>query len=143
MTNGPFLYDDEPEPLHTGTPRSRNGQMVAVLVATALLAVLTVAALFVFRGSAAEQSEEAVGVFLAALEAGDTETAHQLLCTDERAGIEADELVGGYTGSLPGEVVGSTDAGEVQQVEVRWADGGTSEYSVISEGGARLCGREG
>ena len=143
MTNGPFLYDDEPEPLHTGAPRNRNRQLVAIVTVTALLAVLTVGALFFFRGSAAEQSEEVVGVFLAALEAGDTETAHELLCLEERSRVDAGELEGSYAGDLPGEVVGSSDAGDVQQVEVRWADGGTSEYAVISENGARLCGREG
>jgi hypothetical protein len=138
--SGPYLYDDEPEPIHTGTPRRRNGQLVAVLVATALVAVGTVVALFVVRGSPAEQSEEAVQVFLAALAAEDTETAHQLLCEAERARVDEDDVAATYLGTTPGEVAGSTDAGVEQVVEVRWADGGTARYAVISEGGARICG---
>ena len=138
--SGPYLYDDEPEPLHTAPPRNRNGQLIAVLVATALIAVGTVVSLFLVRGSAAEQSEEAVQVFLAALAADDTETAHQLLCETERARIGEDEVAGEYLGTTPGEVVGSTDGGVDQVVEVRWADGARSRFTVISEGGARICG---
>jgi hypothetical protein len=136
----PYLYDDDPEPLHTGPPRTRNGQLIAVLVATALVAVATVVALFVLRGSPAEQSEEAVQVFLAALDAGDTETAHQLLCEAERERIDEGGVAGEYLGTTPGEVEGSTDAGVEQVVEVRWADGAVSRVAVISEDGARLCG---
>lgn len=138
--SGPYLYDDEPERLHTGTPRNRNGQLVAVLVATVLVAVATVLSLFLVRGSPAEQSEEAVGVFLAALAADDAETAHQLLCETERARVTEDEVAGQYLGTTPGEVVGSSDAGIEQVVEVRWADGAASWFSVISEDGARVCG---
>ncbi|CAA9277264.1 MAG: hypothetical protein AVDCRST_MAG52-3604 [uncultured Blastococcus sp.] len=140
MSTGPYLYDDEPEPLHTSTPRTRNGQLIAVLVATALVAVGTVVGLFLVRGSPAEQSEEAVQVFLAALAADDTETAHQLLCETESARIDQDEVAGAYLGTTPGEVVGSTDAGIEQVVEVRWADAATSRFAVISEDGARICG---
>jgi hypothetical protein len=140
MSTGPYLYDDDPEPIHTGTPRRRNGQLVAVLVATALVAVGTVVALFVVRGSPAEQSEEAVQVFLAALAADDTETAHQLLCATERGRIGEDQVAGEYLGTTPGEVTGSTDAGIEQVVQVRWADDATSRFAVISEDGARICG---
>ena len=140
MSAGPYLYDDDPEPLHTGAPRNRNGQLVAVLVATALVAVGTVVALFVLRGSPAEQSEEAVQVFLAALAADDTETAHQLLCESERGRIGEDQVAREYLGTTPGEVTGSTDAGIEQVVEVAWADGATSRFAVISEDGARICG---
>jgi hypothetical protein len=136
----PYLYDDDPEPLHTGAPRNRNGQLIAVLVATAVVAVATVVALFGVRGSPAEQSEEAVQVFLAALDAGDTETAHQLLCESERERIGEAEVAGEYLGTAPGEVEGSTDAGVEQVVEVGWADGAVSRIAVVSEGGARLCG---
>jgi hypothetical protein len=140
MSTGPYLYDDDPEPLHTGAPRSRNGQLIAVLVATALVAVGTVVALFVVRGSPAEQSEEAVQVFLAALAADDTETAHQLLCATERGRIGEEQVAGEYLGTTPGEVTGSTDAGIEQVVQVRWADDATSRFAVISEDGARICG---
>ncbi len=140
MTQGPYLYDDEPEPLHTGAPRNRDRQLVAVLVATALVAVGTVVALFLVRGSPAEQSEEAVQVFLAALAADDVETAHQLLCETERDRIGQDQVAAEYLGTTPGEVTGSTDAGIEQVVEVRWADDATSRFAVISEDGARICG---
>ena len=140
MSTGPYLYDDDPEPLHTGPARSRNGQLVAVLVVTALVAVGTVLSLFLVRGSPAEQSEEAVQVFLAALAAGDAETAHQLLCEAERDRIGEDEVAGEYLGTAPGEVTGSSDAGVEQVVAVRWADGAESRFAVISESGARICG---
>ena len=140
MSTGPYLYDDEPEPLHTGPARNRNGQLVAVLVVTALVAVGTVVSLFLVRGSPAEQSEEAVQVFLAALAADDTETAHQLLCETERARVAEDQVAAEYLGTTPGEVTGSSDAGIEQVVEVRWADGAESWFAVISEGGARICG---
>ncbi len=140
MSTGPYLYDDDPEPLHTGAPRNRNGHLIAVLVATALVAVGTVVALFVVRGSPAEQSEEAVQVFLAALAADDAETAHQLLCATERGRIGEEQVAGEYLGTTPGEVTGSTDAGVEQVVAVRWADDATSRFAVISEDGARICG---
>ncbi len=140
MSTGPYLYDDEPERLHTAVPRKRNGQLIAVLAATVLLALAAVVGLFVVRGSPAEQSEEAVGVFLAALAAADTETAHQLLCETERERVEEQGVADEYLGATPGEVVGSSDAGEEQVVEVRWADGTGSRFSVISENGARICG---
>jgi hypothetical protein len=98
-------------------------------------------ALLVVRGSAGEQAEEAVGVFLTALERGDVETAHGLLCQavrDEAPG----EVPAEYDGAAPGEVLGSTEAdgGTAYDVEVRWDDGATSSIRVINEGGARLCG---
>ena len=136
----PFLYDEGPAPLHTGTPRHRDGQLIAVLVGTVLVAVAMVLGVFAVRGSPAEQSEEAVQVFLAALAADDTETAHQLLCETERARIDENQVAGEYLATTPGEVTGSTDAGIEQVVEVRWADGATSRFAVISQDGARICG---
>ncbi|MFP5370433.1 MAG: hypothetical protein ACLGI3_06755 [Actinomycetes bacterium] len=141
--SGPYLCDDDPERLHTAVPRARNGQLIAVLVASVLFALAAVIGLFVVRGSPAEQSEEAVSVFLAALAADDTETAHQLLCTTERERVAEREVAGEYLGETPGEVVGSSDAGAEQVVEVRWADGAKSRYVVISENGARICGLAG
>ena len=142
MTNGPYLYDDDPEPLHTASPAQRDGHAVAVLVATLGLVAATVVALFVARQSPAEQSEEAVGVFLAALEAEDTETAHQLLCEDERARIDQDEVAAEYVVAPPGRVRASEDVGVEQAVEVGWADGSTSRLLVISESGPRICGSD-
>jgi hypothetical protein len=84
------------------------------------------------------------GVFLSALDQGDTETAHQLLCDDERARLAPDEVAAAYLGAGVGEVEGSEDAtvdGQTaQRVLVAWADGATSELLVVNEGGGRICG---
>jgi hypothetical protein len=144
MTTGPFLYDDEPAPLHTGTPRRRNGLVLALLLGTVLVAVGMVAALYLVRGSPAEQSEEAVGVFLAALGKGDGETAHSLLCAEVRAQTDEGEVPAEYAPALPARVVGSegaeVDGAAVVEVEVRGADGGTTSFVVLNEDGPRLCG---
>ena len=92
MTTGPFLYDDGPPPLHTGTPRRRPWLVIGLLLGTVLVAVGMVAALYLVRGSPAEQSEEAVGVFLAALDQGDGETAHALLCAEVRDRTDAGKV---------------------------------------------------
>jgi len=144
MTTGPFLYDDEPAPLHTGTPRRRNGLIIALLVGTVVVAAGMVAALFLVKGSPAEQSEEVVGVFLQALDRGDDETAHLLLCQDVRAGIEPGEVPAEYQLPTPGRVVGSEeielDGGPAVEVEVRAADGATRSFTVVNEDGPHLCG---
>ncbi|TKJ16788.1 hypothetical protein [Blastococcus sp. CCUG 61487] len=141
---GPFLYDDGPAPLHTGTPRNRQGWLIGTLVAIVLLAVGMAGALLLVKGSPGEQAGEATGVFLAALADGDTETAHELLCEDERARIAPEDVAGTYLGSGEGEVVGAesdpVEGDKVQRVDVRWADGGSSTFSVISEDGPRICG---
>ena len=141
---GPYLYDDDPAPLHTGTPRRRHGTLIALLSVTSLLAVGMVAGLFLVKGSPAEQSEEVAGVFLAALAADDTETAHLLLCEDERARIAPDEVAAESLLSGSATVVGAQDdeleGGRVQQVEIEDADGGTARLAVIAENGARVCG---
>ena len=142
MTQGPFLYDDGPAPLHTGTPRRRNGLILGGLAAVVVVAVAMVAVLLAVRGSPGEQAEEAVGVFLSALDHGDVETAHGLLCQDVRDETPAGEVPAEYDGTTPGEVVGSSEAdgGAAFDVDVRWADGATSTIRVINESGARLCG---
>lgn len=144
MTTGPFLYDDEPAPLHTGTPRRRTGLVLGLLIGTVLFAVAMVGGLYLVRGSPAEQSEEAVGVFLAALDKGDDETAYQLLCEAVRADLDPLEVPAEYRPALPARVVGSekaeVDGTTVYEVEVRGADGATSSFTVLSEDGARLCG---
>jgi hypothetical protein len=142
--NGPFLYDDEPAPLHTGTPRRRNAFIVVLLLGTVLVAVGFVVALFVVRGSPAEQSEEVAGVFLAALENGDDETAHGLLCVDARTDVDAGEVPPEYRLPLPARIVGSAetevDGEPAYAVEVRWADGATSSMTMINEDGPHVCG---
>jgi hypothetical protein len=144
MTNGPFLYDDDPAPLHTGTPRSRNGLLIALLAGTALVAVAMVGALFLVKGAPDEQAEEVAGVFLEALEQRDIDTAYQLLCAGERSDLPPEDIAHTYLGETPGRVVGADAAGDgALRVQVRWADGRTSEWTVIGEDGPRVCGSTG
>jgi hypothetical protein len=144
MTNGPFLYDEGPEPLHTSPGRSRQGLLLWVFGGTALVAVLMVVFLPLVKGSAEDQSREVVGVFLAALGKGDNETAYQLLCEDERAGLAPDEVGPRYLGDGTGEVVSSSDdrvdGDPVQRVEVEWSDGSTSDFTVVNADGPHVCG---
>ena len=142
MTNGPFLYDEGPESLHTGTPRRRPWLLLAIFGGTAVVAVLMVLALPLLQGSADEQARESVGVFLAALEKGDTETAHGLLCDEERARLAPDEVAGAYLAGEGGHVVGTeeADGGAEQHVRVGWDDGSTSTLTVVREDGPRICG---
>jgi hypothetical protein len=144
MTSGPFLYDDGPAPLHTGTPRRRNGLLLAIFGGTAVVAVLMVLALFLLKGTPEDQARESAGVFLAALEQGDDETAHELLCQAERANLSPASVAPAYLAETPGRVVGSDAApGGKLSVEVAWADGTTSEWTVIREDGPRICGASG
>jgi hypothetical protein len=147
MTNGPFLYDDDPAPLHTGPGRNRNGTLIALLSATVLIAVLMVAGMVLFKGTASDQAEEVAGVFTKALAAGDTETAYGLICDDERARITPDQLAGEYLHPGTPEVTGSrgdrVDDEPVRYVQVRWDDGGaavSTELTVVPEGGTKVCG---
>ncbi|TFV79436.1 hypothetical protein E4P39_02045 [Blastococcus sp. CT_GayMR19] len=141
MTNGPYLYDDDPAPLHTGTPRRRQGLLIAILAGTVLVAVGMVAALFLVKGSPEEQAEQVAGVFLSALQQGDTDTAHQLLCQAERANLSPASIPPTYLAETPGRVVGAEATGNGQlRVQVRWADDTTAEWTVISESGPRVCG---
>jgi len=144
MTTGPFLYDDDPAPLHTGTPRRRPALLLAIFGGTVAFAVLMVVLTTVVKGSGEEQAQEVAGVFLAALEQGDDETAHQLLCQAERANLSPAGVGPTYLAETPGRVVGSDAAQDGKlRVEVGWADGGTTEWTVISEDGPRICGATG
>src|SRR5215218_10503997 len=110
MSTGPFLYDEGPEQLHTGTPRRSGKLLVLVFGATAVVAVLMAVLLPLVKGSPDDQAREVTGVFLAALDKGDTETAHQLLCDDERARLDPDEVSGEYiAGDGIGRVVAAED----------------------------------
>ena len=144
MSTGPFLYDDGPAPLHTGTPRRRGGLLLAIFGGTAVVAVLMVLALFLVQGSAEEQAEESAGVFLAALQQGDTETAHQLLCDEERTRLRAEDVADEYLGAGPGEVgtphPDEVFDGSILHVPVEWADGSVKEWTVVREDGPRICG---
>ena len=141
---GPFLYDDDPAPLHTGTPRSRHGLIVLLFGGTAALAVLLVVLLPLIKGSPEEQASEAAGVFVAALAEGDLETAYGLLCEAERNRVAVEDLETEYAGSGTASVTG-TQATEVDgepgyDVTVRWSEGGSEVLKVINEDGASVCG---
>jgi hypothetical protein len=147
MSTGPFLYDDDPAPLHTGEPRQRKGLLLAVFGATVLVAVLMVGALVFFKGSGEDQAREVATVFTAALSQGDVATAYDLLCDDERARLQPDELAGAYLRDGTPAVVGTTatdyDDGPAQLVDVRWGEGAgavTTEVLVVPEGGTKVCG---
>jgi hypothetical protein len=144
MSSGPYLYDDDPAPLHTGTPRSARGLILAILGATVLAAVAMALGLPLVKGSPEEQAREVTGVFLDALAADDVETAYGLLCDVERARLAPDRVAGVYATGGHGEVAGTTegeqDGKPVQRVDVQWTDGSTSTLTVVSEDGARVCG---
>jgi hypothetical protein len=144
MSTGPFLYDDSPEPLHTATPRRRPALLAAIFGGTTVLAVLMVIALPLVKGSPGDQAKQAVGVFLTALQRGDTATAYELLCAKEQARLHATDLPAAYTASATGTVTGVRDGadGKTQEVSVRWSDGGTSRIAVVPEGGAHVCGTD-
>jgi hypothetical protein len=137
---GPYLYDDGPAPLHTGTPRRANGLLLWIFGGTAAFAVLMVVLTLVLKGSGEEQAQEVAGVFLAALAQDDTETAHQLLCQDERIRLSAEEIAGAYLGEGAGDVGDSREVDGERHVTVEWSDGTTSELTVIGEDGPRICG---
>ncbi len=146
-TNGPYLYDEGPEAIHTGTPRRRPWFLVLLVGGTALAAVVMVVAMVVIRGTPGEQAREVTEVFLAALAHDDVETAHALLCEDERAQITVDEVAAVYEGEGVGRVTGvaedEVDGEPVQRVDVEWADGSTTELTVVAEDGNRICGTAG
>ena len=144
MSNGPFLYDDDPAPLHTGTPQRRPWLLLAIFGGTIVAGVLMVVALPLLKGTAEEQARESVGVFLAALGKDDTETAHGLLCEAEGARLAPDEVAGAYLVGENGHVVDSEEAevagNSVQQVTVGWDDGSASTLTVVRQDGPRICG---
>ncbi len=143
MTSGPFLYDDDPAPLHTGAPQRSGKIMVLIVGGTILAAFAAVLISIVLRGTAGEQASEVTGVFFAALAADDTETAHALLCEDERARLTPDEIAGAYdVGEGTPELGEPGRNGDARLVPVRWADGTTSEVTVVGEDGLRICGTD-
>jgi hypothetical protein len=142
--NGPYLYDDGPAPLHTGTPRNRNWTIVVLLALTVLLAVGTVVGIYVFRGSPESEAKQVAGVFVAALAAGDDRTASGLLCEDIRNGRDAATALDDYRDG-PGTVGTPTEErrgdSPVMVVPVRYGDGTKAELLLVPEGGPKVCGR--
>jgi hypothetical protein len=137
---GPFLYDEGPEPLHTGAPRRSGKILVLIFGGTVLFAVLMVVLTLALRGTGSEQAEEVSGVFLAALAAEDTETAYGLLCQDERIRLSPDEVAGEYLAGGDPRLGPVREDGDARLVPVEWSDGTTSELTVIGEDGLRICG---
>jgi hypothetical protein len=140
MSSGPFLYDDDPAPLHTGTPRRRPALLLAIFGGTAAFAVLMVVLMTVVRGSGEEQAQEVAGVFLKALAQDDTQTAHELLCQEERIRLSPEEVAGAYLREGTPELGPVRDDGDARLVPVQWSDGTTTELTVIGENGPRVCG---
>jgi hypothetical protein len=140
MSSGPFLYDDDPAPLHTGTPRRRPALLLAIFGGTAAFAVLMVVLMTVVRGSGEEQAQEVAGVFLKALAQDDTQTAHELLCQEERVRLSPEEVAGAYLREGTPELGPVRDDGDARLVPVQWSDGTTTELTVIGENGPRVCG---
>jgi hypothetical protein len=139
--SGPFLYDEEPAPLHTGTPRRATGTLLWIFGGTAAFAVLMVVLALTIKGSGSEQAQEVAGVFVAALAQEDTETAYELLCQEERVRLDPDEVAAAYLGEGAGEVgTARRDGADARRVPVEWADGTTTELTVIGEDGLRICG---
>lgn len=144
MSSGPHLYDDDPAPLHTGTPRPARALILTVIGGTVAAAVGMAVGLPLVKGSPEEQAREVTGVFLAALAQDDLETAYGLLCAEERARLLPQAVPAEYAPGGTGEVVGTrddeVDGSPVQRVEVAWSDGSASTLTVVSEQGARVCG---
>jgi hypothetical protein len=143
MTEGPLLYDEGPENLHTGKGRSRRGLLAAIGIGTVALALVVGALLPFLTGSATGQAEQVTGVFLKALAAKDTETADGLLCDSERQRLSAGQIAGAYLGATPGKVVGSAEVKKngttTETVDVRWTDGTTSRYTLVNQSGPKIC----
>jgi hypothetical protein len=144
MAQGPYLYDDDPAPLHTGTPRPARALILAVIGGTVAVAVGMAVGLPLVKGSPEEQAREVTGVFLAALAQDDLETAHGLLCDEERIRLVPQalptEYAAGGSGEITGTIADEVDGAPVQRVEVAWSDGSTSTLTVVSEQGSRVCG---
>jgi len=99
--------------------------------------------MFVFRGSPSDEAQERAHVFLAALAAGDSETASALLCEKAREGKTADQALEPYAGLSSG-----TD-GEAREAEVDGKPvvivpvegvGASTELVLVPEGGPKVCG---
>lgn len=142
-SDGPYLYEEGPESLHTGVPRRRRGLLTALLVGTVAVALLMVVLLPFVTGSADDQAKQVTTVFLRSLAANDTETASGLLCDTERVRLTPDRIAAAYLGPTPGTVGAATEVKQggttTEQVDVRWADGSRSRYTLVNQSGPRIC----
>lgn len=146
-TTGPFLYDEDPQPMHAGPGRSRQGLLLALGAGTVAVAVGAVVALNALQGSPDEQVEQVADVFTQAVVAGDSETAWGLLCDAEQARIDPGEVAADYLQAGVPEVGAVTetelDGVQARLVRVRWDDDGavtTTELTLVAENGPRVCG---
>ena len=146
-TQGPFLYDDDPAPLHTGEPRTRNGLIIGLLGGTVVFSVAMVVLMTLWSGNGADQSREVATVFTASLSQGDLSTSYALVCDDVRAQVPPDQLAAAYLQSGTPQVTGSEsteyEGAPAELVTVRWDDAGsitTTELTVVPEGGTKVCG---
>jgi hypothetical protein len=114
--------------------------LLAIFGGTAAFAVLMVVLMTVVRGSGEEQAQEVAGVFLKALAQDDTQTAHELLCQEERVRLSPEEVAGAYLREGTPELGPVRDDGDARLVPVQWSDGTTTELTVIGENGPRVCG---
>jgi hypothetical protein len=94
-------------------------------------------------GTATGKAKEVTTVFLKALAAKDTETASGLLCDSERQRLQPGQIAGAYLKETPGTVVGAAERKQngdtVETVDVRWADGSTSRYTLVNQSGPKIC----
>ena len=147
MTTGPFLYDDDPAPLHTAEPRQRNGLLIGLLGGTVVVSVVMVGLMTLWNGSGADQSREVATVFTSALAQGDLTTSYALICDDVRAAVPPDQLAAAYLQPGTPQVIGSEsteyEGAPAELVTVRWDDAGTvttTQLTVVPEGGTKVCG---
>ena len=116
---------------------------MVLLGLTVLLAVGTVVGMYAFRGSPEHEAEQRAGVFLAALSAGDVETAAGLLCEKALDGVSDAEALKPYarlSSGTPGKARElSVDGKPAMVVPVRSA-GASAELLLVPEGGPKVCG---
>ncbi|KQS66223.1 hypothetical protein [Modestobacter sp. Leaf380] len=145
-TEGPFLYDDDPQPLHAGAGRPRKGLLLALGGGTLAVALVAVFSLNALQGSPEEQVEQVADVFTRALVAGDDETAWGLLCNAEQERLQPAEVAGDYLQAGTPDVGTATetelDGVDARLVPVRWDDDGAvteTELTLVAEDGPKVC----
>jgi type II secretory pathway pseudopilin PulG len=141
---GPFLYDEGPEALHTAAPRNRNGLLLGIMLATIVVGVAMVLLMPVVKGTPDERAKAAVTVFYASLSDGDLDTATQMLCGAERERLGDTEPGEDYLRGSDPEITGTgeaeVDGDRLRTVTVRWDDDSTSTITIRPEDGPRICG---